>query len=71
MSDNFIALIGTIAIIALIFACAPFLNRICPPCARSLQPRRLRKAANKKAEKAVNTRLLSARSIDLRLELDS
>jgi hypothetical protein len=40
MSDEIIALIITVAIIALLFAWAPFLNLICPPCGRFLAQRR-------------------------------
>jgi hypothetical protein len=36
MSDDVTALIVTILIIALLFAWAPFLNVICPPCGRFL-----------------------------------
>jgi len=71
MSDNLIALIGTIVIIALIFAWVPLLNLICSSCARLLQRRRLQKDANKKTENAAHSRRLSARSIELRLDLDS
>src|SRR5882757_3958350 len=55
MSDNLIALIGTIVIIALIFAWVPLLNLICSSCARLLQRRRLQKDANKK-QKMPHTR---------------
>ena len=41
MSDNIIAIIITVAIIALLFAWAPFLNFICPPCGRFLAQRRM------------------------------
>ena len=51
MSDEFIALAITIAIIVLIFAWVPFLNVICPPCARFLERRLLQKSADKKAAK--------------------
>jgi hypothetical protein len=40
MSDELIALIVTVAIIALLFAWTPFLNFICPPCGRFLAQRR-------------------------------
>jgi hypothetical protein len=40
MSDEVIALIVTIAILALLFAWAPFLSFICPPCSRYLAQRR-------------------------------
>ena len=43
MSEEIIALIITIAIIALLFAWAPFLNFICPPCGRFLAQRRMEK----------------------------
>ena len=39
MSDTTIALIITVAIIALLFAWVPVLNLICPPCARFLKRR--------------------------------
>ena len=71
MSDNFTALVCTIAIIALIFAWVPFLNLICLPCARFLKQRRLQKNAGKKAENAVQTRPVSVRRIGLRLDLDN
>jgi hypothetical protein len=41
MSEEIIALIITVAIIALLFAWAPFLNFICPPCGRFLAQRRM------------------------------
>jgi hypothetical protein len=40
MSDEIIAMIITVAIIAFLFAWAPFLNFICPPCGRFLAQRR-------------------------------
>ena len=43
MSEEIIALIITVAIIALLFAWAPFLNFICPPCGRFLAQRRMEK----------------------------
>jgi cytochrome c oxidase assembly protein Cox11 len=43
MSDETIALIITVAIIALLFAWAPLLNFICPPCGRFLAQRRKEK----------------------------
>jgi hypothetical protein len=70
MSDNFTALVWTVAIIALLFAWVPFLKLICLPCARFLK-RRLQKDAGKKAENAVQNRPLSARRIGLRLDLDN
>jgi hypothetical protein len=47
MSDEVIALVITIAIIALFFAWVPFLNLVCPPCARFLERRRLQKNTGK------------------------
>jgi hypothetical protein len=44
MSEQALSLIITIAIIALIFAWAPFLNFVCPPCGRALERLRPRKA---------------------------
>ena len=41
MSDEVIAVIVTILILALLFAWAPFLNFICPPCSRYLAQRRM------------------------------
>jgi hypothetical protein len=41
MSDEMIALTVTVVIIALLFAWAPFLNFICPPCGRFLAQRRM------------------------------
>ena len=43
MSDEVLALIVTIAVLALLFAWAPFLNFICPPCSRFLAQRRAEK----------------------------
>jgi len=43
MSDDVIALLITIAIIALFFIWVPFLEFVCPPCGRFLQRRRLQK----------------------------
>ena len=39
MSDYIFALIIPLVAIAIIFACVPFLNLICPPCRRSLERR--------------------------------
>jgi hypothetical protein len=43
MSNEIIALIITVAIIALLFAWAPLLNFICPPCGRFIAQRRMEK----------------------------
>jgi hypothetical protein len=43
MSEDAIAILITIAIIALFFVWMPFLNFICPPCGRFLERRRLQK----------------------------
>jgi hypothetical protein len=43
MSDEVIALVITIAIIALFFVWVPLLNLVCPPCGRFLERRRLQK----------------------------
>ena len=43
MSEDVIALVITIAIIALFFIWVPLLNLVCPPCARFLERRRLQK----------------------------
>jgi len=43
MSDDVIALLITIAIIALFFVWVPFLEFVCPPCGRFLQRRRRQK----------------------------
>jgi hypothetical protein len=40
MSDEVIALVITIAIIALFFVWVPLLNLVCPPCGRFLERRR-------------------------------
>jgi hypothetical protein len=40
MSDEVIALVITIAIIALFFVWVPLLNLVCPPCVRFLERRR-------------------------------
>ena len=45
MSEQALSLIITAAIIALMFAWAPFLNFVCPPCGRALEHLRLRKEA--------------------------
>ena len=71
MSDEFIALVITIALIALIFAWVPFLNRICRPCARFLERRRLQKDAGKKTAKPMRPRPPSARRIGLGLDIDN
>jgi len=42
MPEETLALVITIAIIALFFAWVPFLNLICPLCSRFLERRRLR-----------------------------
>jgi hypothetical protein len=54
MSDEIIAIIITVAIIGLLFAWAPFLNFICPPCGRFLAQRRVEKETikNKKIRKS-------------------
>jgi hypothetical protein len=72
MPDEFIALVIAIAIIALIFAWAPFLSLVCPPCTRFLQRRRLQKGRRQKTENTVRSRPPSARRIGLRpLDLDN
>jgi hypothetical protein len=74
MSENFIALLITIAIITLIFAWVPFLhliNLICRPSARSLERRHLQKDAGKKAAKPMRPRPSSPRRIGLGLDLDT
>jgi hypothetical protein len=43
MPDDTIALIITIAIIALFFVWVPLLNLVCPPCGRFLEQRRSQK----------------------------
>jgi hypothetical protein len=43
MSDEVIALVVTIAIIALLFVWVPLLDLICPPCGRFLERRRRQK----------------------------
>jgi hypothetical protein len=40
MSDEVIALVITIAIIALFFVWVPLLNLVCPPCGRFLERQR-------------------------------
>lgn len=47
MSDTIVALIFPLAAVAIIFAWVPLLNFICPPCARSLERRRLQTNALK------------------------
>jgi hypothetical protein len=47
MSDETLALILAIAVIALFFVWVPLLNLVCPPCARFLARRRLETAAGK------------------------
>jgi len=47
MSDNIIALLIPLAIIAIIFVWAPLLNLVCPPCRRSSGWRRFQEAASK------------------------
>jgi hypothetical protein len=74
MSDEFIVLVITIVLVALIFAWVPFLNLInliCRPCARFLERRRLQKGAGKKAAKPMRPRLPSARRIGLGLDIDN
>jgi hypothetical protein len=39
MSDYILALIIPLVAVAIVFAWVPFLNFICPPYARSLEPR--------------------------------
>jgi hypothetical protein len=48
MSEEITALFITITIIAVHFAWIPILNLVCPPCARLLERRRLRKRADKR-----------------------
>jgi hypothetical protein len=47
MSDEAIAIIITIAIIALFFVWVPLLNFVCPPCGRFLERLRHQKQPNK------------------------
>jgi hypothetical protein len=56
MSDDAIALVITIAIIALFFVWAPLLNFVCPPCGRFLERRRLQKRAPKSRSSVVAIR---------------
>jgi hypothetical protein len=42
MSDKMLALVITVAIIALLFAWPAFLNFVCPPCGRFLTRRRMK-----------------------------
>jgi hypothetical protein len=41
MSENTLALVITVAIVALFFAWVPFLHLVCPLCSRFLERRRL------------------------------
>ncbi len=50
MSEQALSLIITTAIIALMFAWAPFLNFVCPPCGRALERLRLRKATRNSSD---------------------
>jgi hypothetical protein len=43
MSDEVIALVITLGIIALFFLWVPLLNLVCPPCGRFLAQRRISK----------------------------
>jgi len=52
MSDNVIALVITIAIIALFFAWMPILNFICPPCGRFVAKYRLQRPQDEKPHPA-------------------
>jgi cytochrome c oxidase assembly protein Cox11 len=56
MSDEAIALVVTIAIVALFFAWVPILNLICPPCGRFLAQRRVQKEATKELTSAQTVR---------------
>jgi hypothetical protein len=47
MSEEVIAVVITIAIIALFLAWVPFLNLVCPPCSRFLEQRRQQKGVGK------------------------
>jgi hypothetical protein len=47
MSEDVIAILITLAIIALFFAWMPLLNFICSPCGRFLEQRRLQNEAAK------------------------
>jgi hypothetical protein len=51
MSDDAIALVITIAIIALFFVWVPLLNFVCPPCGRFLE--RLREKGVRKERPTV------------------
>jgi hypothetical protein len=42
MSEETLALVITVAVIALLFAWPAFLNLVCPPCGRFLARRRTR-----------------------------
>jgi hypothetical protein len=58
MSDEAIALVVTLAILALFFLWVPLLNLICPPCGRFLARQRLQKetAANKRVSSVATIR---------------
>jgi len=55
MSEDLIAILITIAIIAVFFAWMPFLNFVCPPCGRFLERRRLQKDAPREAAVPLTT----------------
>jgi hypothetical protein len=54
MSDYILAIIIPLGAIALAFAWVPFLNFICPPCARSLE-RRLFQAEELRARSSMRS----------------
>jgi hypothetical protein len=54
MSEEMLALVITVAIIALLFAWPAFLNFVCPPCGRFLTRRRI-KTSEDTEPSALNT----------------
>jgi hypothetical protein len=55
MFDYIIAFIIPIVAIAIVFAWVPFLNFICPPCARSLETRGLSRGGIEKTSVRLET----------------
>jgi hypothetical protein len=58
MSEQVLSLIITAAIIAFMFAWAPFLNFVCPPCGRALERLRLRKVKRNSSDISPHERRL-------------
>ncbi len=55
MSEETLAFAISLAVVALLFLWVPFLNLVCPPCARALERRREQRETQVQTEAAAMT----------------